>query len=92
MLPKLVRERLDADEVVAHLRELAATARDVETRVKGTGYSDATTDPLEVLAQRLVAGEIAAVQIRFSRDGQWWSDTLLRKGDSFRLVRMREGD
>ena len=94
-LPKLVRERLDADQVVAHLSELAASTADLEIRTKGAvaGYSDATTDPLAVIAQRLVAGELVAVQVRFARDDRWWSDTLMRaKDSSYRLVRMREGD
>jgi len=90
---KLVRERLSATELEAHLRELAATARDVELRIKGAvaGYSESSTDPLEALGRRLVAGEIVAVQIRYFRDDDWWSDTLMQAANGFRLVRMREG-
>ena len=36
-------------------------------------------------------GEIVAIQIRFFQDDDWWSDTVMRADDGFRLVRMREG-
>lgn len=90
---KLLRKRLAADELVAHLRQLATDARDIEIRVKGAvaAYSDATTDSLEAVGQRLVAGELVAVQVRYFQDDAWWSDTVMRADDSFRLVRMREG-
>lgn len=90
---KLVRKRLDAEGVEAHFRVLAATAQQVEIRVKGgaTRQSDATTESLEQVGQRLLAGEILAVQIRFFADDDWWSDTVMQANDGFRLVRMREG-
>jgi hypothetical protein len=90
---KLVRERLDAAGVAAHLAELVTSAQDIEVRIKGVvaHYSDATTDSLEAVGRRLLAGEIVAVQIRFSQAGEWWSDTVMRVKDDYRLVRMREG-
>ena len=90
---KLVRKRLDAVGVVAHFRALAATAQQIEIRIKGsaTRHSDATTESLEEVARRLLAGEIAAVQIRFFELDDWWSDTVMQANDGFRLVRMREG-
>jgi len=90
---KLVRKRLDADGLVSHLRSLAAQATEIEIRVKGESArtSDATTDSLDAVGHKLVTGEIAAVQIRFFENDDWWSDTLLRAKDGFRLVRMREG-
>ena len=91
---KLARQRLDAAAVVEHLRDLAQRATHVEVRIKDVAAqtSAATTEPLDSLARRLAAGEIAALQVRFVLDGTWWSDTLLRAANSFRLVRMREGD
>lgn len=88
---KLLRKRLDAAAVEAHLRDLAARASEVEIRVKtaAAGYSDAANDALDVLGRRLVAGVLVAVQIRYFADGQWWTDTLMRAGDDFRLVRMQ---
>lgn len=89
---KLVRKRLDALQLAAHLRSLAASAQHVELRVKGAvaRYSDATTDSLEEVGRRLVAGELVAVQIRFFENDDWWTDTLMQAKDGFRLVRMRE--
>jgi len=90
---KLVRKRLDPEGLVSHLRALAAHATEIEIRVKGVlaRSSDATTDSLDAVGRQLVTGEIAAVQIRFFENDDWWSDTLLRAKDGFRLVRMREG-
>ncbi|MGE5186726.1 MAG: hypothetical protein ACM31C_31950 [Acidobacteriota bacterium] len=89
---KLVRKRLDADEVAAHLRSLAEHAQQIEIRIKGAidRYSDATTDALDEVGRRLVAGEIVAIQIRFFQDDAWWTDTVMRAAEGFRLVRMRE--
>ncbi len=90
---KLLRKRLDDAGVEAHLRSLAAQAQQIEIRIKGAidRYSDATTDTLEAVGRRLVAGEVVAIQIRFFQDDDWWSDTVMRADDGFRLVRMREG-
>jgi len=90
---KLVRKRLDALELEAHLRSLVASAQHIELRVKGAvaHYSDAATDSLEEVGRRLLAGEIVAVQIRFFEHDNWWSDTLMQAKDGYRLVRMREG-
>jgi len=90
---KLVRARLDAEGLAAHLRGLAETASQLELRVKDAvgRHSDATTAPLDEVGRRLLAGEIVAVQIRFFEHDDWWSDTLMRVRDSYRLVRMREG-
>lgn len=91
---KLVRKRLDAAGVAAHVQALAATATELEVRSKDdvAHTSDASTESRSALAGRLVAGELAALQIRLFADGAWWTDTLLRAGDHFRLVRMREGN
>ncbi len=90
---KLVRKRLDAEGVAAHLRDLAARATQLEVRTKDDAarMSDATTDPLDALGRRLVAGDVAGLQIRFFADDAWWSDTVLRAKGGFLLVRMREG-
>ena len=90
---KLVRERLDAEGVAAHLRGLAEHAREIEIRVKGGSarHSDATVDSLDEVGRRLVAGELVAIEIRFFQDDDWWSDTVMAAKSGFRLVRMREG-
>lgn len=90
---KLVRKRLDAAGVTMHLADIAATGSQLEVRTKDATarMSDPTSESLDALAKRLVAGELAGLQIRFFADGAWWSDTLLRAADGFRLVRLREG-
>jgi hypothetical protein len=91
---KLARQRLDAAGVTEHLRDLAQRATQIEARIKDTAAqtSAATSEPLDALARRLVTGDITGLQVRFFLDDAWWSDTILRAPDSFRLVRMREGD
>lgn len=91
---KLVRKRLDDAGVAAHFKWLASQAQAIEIRIKGAvaGYSEATTEQLEDAGRRLRAGEIVAVQIRFLQGDDWWCDTLMRAGESFRLVRMRQED
>ncbi|MCA9677207.1 MAG: hypothetical protein KC464_19435 [Myxococcales bacterium] len=40
----------------------------------------------------MTAGELVAVQLRFFLADAWWCDTIVRKGDDFRLVRMQQED
>ncbi len=89
---KLVRKRLDDIGLRAHFDWLAAEASAVEIRIKGkpTAHSDVATDSLDEVSRRLQAGELVAVQIWYVHDGAWWCDTVMRAGDSFRLVRMRQ--
>jgi hypothetical protein len=88
---KLVREKLATAELEAHLRSVAANALHLELRVKrAAGYSEATTDSLEEVGRRLLAGELVAVQLRFFEADDWWNETWMRAQDGFRLVRMRE--
>jgi len=88
---KLVRKKLDEAGLDAHLATLAS-AEGVEIRTKGAAgaYSDAATEQLDAVVQRLRAGEIVAIQIYFFQDGDWWFDTLMRGDDCYRLVRMKQ--
>ena len=92
-LAKLSHQRLDANGVAAHLRDLAARAQHLEVRIQSASarQSDATTESLDEIGRRFLAGEIAGIQIRFADGDDWWCDTLRRAKDSYRLVRMREG-
>lgn len=91
---KLLRRRLDGDGVVAHCESLARRAEAIEVRTKaGAAARSSDIDvELDEARRQLLAGDVAAVQIHFFADGAWWCDTLLRRGDSFRLVRMRQGE
>lgn len=90
----LERKRLNGAEVEAHLASIAGRARAIELRVKGVaiGYSTATAAKLNEVGRRLRAGDLVAVQIRFFHDDAWWCDTVMRAGESFRLVRMRQDE
>jgi hypothetical protein len=91
---KLVRKRLDDAGVVDHLEQLAGDAQAIEIRTKDAklGYSEASAGDLAELGRQLITGAIAAVQIRFHQNGDWWCDTVMRADKDFRLVRMRQGE
>ncbi len=93
MPPGPARKRLDDAGLEAHFETLATRAQAIEIRYKddATSHSDAAAAELGEAARRLRAGEVLAVQIRFFQDDDWWCDTVLRRGDSYRLVRMRQG-
>ncbi|MDF1565708.1 MAG: hypothetical protein P1V51_21915 [Deltaproteobacteria bacterium] len=89
---KLLRKKLDDAGVDAHFAELAEHAQAVSVRIKDTrtSLSDASSDQLREVAERLRAGTIEAVQVQFFADDAWWCDTVMRVRDSYRLVRMRQ--
>jgi hypothetical protein len=89
---KLVRQRLDAAEVMAHFAALARVAEAIEVRVKHgeTHYSEVARADLEQVARRLCAGDVLAAQVRFFQEDAWWCDTVMSRGDSYRLVRMKQ--
>lgn len=90
---RLDRRRLDDVGLAEHFETLARTAQEIEIRFKDdeTTHSDAAAAELDEAARRLRAGDVVAVQIRFYQEGSWWCDTVMRRGDSYRLVRMRQG-
>ena len=91
---KLVRKRLDHAGVEAHFAALRRDAQALEIRIKSAVAvnSEATSSDLDEIARRLREGEIVAVQIRFFQEEAWWCDTVVRKGDDYRLVRMQQED
>jgi FtsP/CotA-like multicopper oxidase with cupredoxin domain len=91
---KLVRKRLDAAGVDAHLAAVVGRAQAIEIRIKDAAayHSEGTAEQLQEAGRRLRAGEIAAVQLRYFQDDVWWCDTVMRRGDSFRLVRMQQDE
>ena len=91
--PKLIRERIDTAGVRSHFDRLECDATEIEIRGKRrTGdRSEAAASSLADTADQLEIGTLVAAQIRYRLDGEWWCDTVLSKGDDFRLVRMRQG-
>jgi hypothetical protein len=89
---EVYRERLDDAGVEAHLGRLAREATELEIRIKddGSSYSDATADDVAEVTRRLLGAEIHGVQVRYLREGEWWCDTVIHRGGSYRLVRTRQ--
>ncbi|MBV8757404.1 MAG: hypothetical protein JO257_09025 [Deltaproteobacteria bacterium] len=86
-------QRLDATAVLEHVRALAQRATQIAASIQRADATfEPTGEPLDQLARRLVAGEIVGLQLRFFLDDAWCRDTLLRAPESFRLVRVREGN
>lgn len=91
---RLRRLRLDDAGVREHFNTVGRDGQEIEIRVKGAAAanSDESSTQLRDAVDRLIAGEIFAVQVQFFQDGDWWSDTVMRRGDDFRLVRMKQSD
>jgi hypothetical protein len=60
-------------------------------RVKAERGARSTAAPADAEAAiaSLIGGEVVAVQLRYHDGEAAWSDTAMRRGDSFRLVRLR---
>jgi hypothetical protein len=89
-LPDVYTAELDdaaANELLSDLR-LGATISSVQLRVVARGTPEQCD--LDTGATALRAGTATAMQIRYGFDGSNWCDTLTRRGDTFRIVRMRE--
>jgi hypothetical protein len=71
--------------------DLATAAEVLSVQGKGGAKAYAAADPLtlDTARERLVAGELAGVQVRYRYGGDEWADTLLRAAGGFRLVRMK---
>lgn len=90
-LPPLREAVLDAEELAALLRDIAAFGTVDEIVVKsGPGRVVETMAPALADVEALLATrQVRGVQIRYRHDGAQWWDTLLVVADGVRLVRMR---
>lgn len=92
ILPQLQTGLLDRELVSRLFEDIAALATLHEVILKtGPGYV-AVQQPitLEHAKGRLLEGSVVGVQIRYQHAGAEWWDTLLKAGDSVRLVRIRQ--
>jgi hypothetical protein len=84
----LSETELRPDEVRALLAALTAKARIEQIRLRGpAGQRSEQALTLPDAERALFAGEASAVQILYRFAGAAFCDTLLRRGEHFRLVR-----
>jgi hypothetical protein len=90
-VPPMWKADLDAPALAQLFADLASAAEVLSVQGKGDPRRFAAAEPLTLQAarDRLDAGELAGVQIRYRYDGETWADTLLRTPAGFRLVRCR---
>ncbi|MCA9564921.1 MAG: hypothetical protein KC561_15600 [Myxococcales bacterium] len=90
--PTIERSLLSSDQVVELTRQISTFGEILEVRTKGhpQHHSPEEAQPisLEAATSSLVEGAVFGVQTRYLFDGQVWSDTVLRKGELFEVVRM----
>jgi hypothetical protein len=92
-LPDLYQGLLDEAALGALLSDLHALGTRIEVQVKrdASGLVNAADQPsLAEAFAALRAGEVRAVQLRYEHQREAWSDTLLRAGTGYRIVRMKQ--
>lgn len=92
VLPPLQDAMLAESDVLALAEDLRRVADVIGHATKGgatTRATEARSASLEADVARLLAGEVAGLQVRYRHDGKEWWDTLLALGEGrFRLVRI----
>jgi len=89
--PEVYEATLDIDSIEALFRDLTSLAEIEHVRVKGAGgpHDDRSTTLAEA-RESLLRGNARAVRIRYRHEGENWCDTLMSRGESVHLVRLRE--
>jgi hypothetical protein len=93
-LPPLQQTTLDVATTDALFRDIAActTVQAVLPKYARNAHTGPDVLTLEQARTRLAAGLLLGVQIRYTFEGQAWTDTLLRRPTGLTLVRIREAD
>ena len=91
--PEMRDAVLSAEDIAALRNDLRAHAVVTSVMEKGAAQLRANSSQpahdLEPSIERLLTGEVRAIQVRYAFDGHDWTDTLMRLSEGFRLVRCR---
>ncbi|QDS98798.1 hypothetical protein [Adhaeretor mobilis] len=89
-LPPMHEALLNAGEVTSLFSDLAqhATAVQLITR-RGAGVTPDQSEKLAAARDQLLDGTVRKLQVRYQWDSSRWIDTLERRPDGFRLVRIQ---
>ena len=89
-LPPMHEAVLDATDVSALFSDLERQATNVQLMARNaTGPSPDHSPQLRPACDRLLAGEVRKLQIRYEWQKARWIDTLEQQPGGFRLVRIR---
>ncbi len=88
-MPEMRQGLLTAAELDALCADLTHLTRiqSIQTRVRGNANAEAGNGSLDEVLQDLWSGNLQAVQVRYTYDGQDWTDTLLRSDCHIRVIR-----
>lgn len=83
---------MDDETLDCYLRDLSMCAHIHEVSSKGgaTAIADQSPDDFASAIDRLRAGQLRGVQIRYGFDGVLWCDTLMRVENEIHIVRTRQ--
>lgn len=90
-MPDVYDAVLDAEELDRLFADLSACVEILAVTVKQRSRALAGDEPMDLDRARrlLAAGTVVGVQVRYRLDGAVWCDTLLRRPDGVRLVRVQ---
>ena len=93
-MPEMCESTLQNEDIACLFADLAACTKIMSIQEKGCfyAYADAGPPQLETAKQRLLSGEVRAMQIRYHYEHRVWTDTLMRSSSGIRLVRCRHSD
>jgi hypothetical protein len=89
-LPDVHEAALDADGVRRVLGDIdaCATLHSIIVKRGALEHADQQPKTLHAAARELFDGSARAIQLRYEHRGQHWTDTILRLGNGYRLVRV----
>jgi len=89
-LPPMHEAVLDANDVTALFTDLERYATSVQLIARRTSGSGGDHSPqLRPALERLLAGDIRKLQVRYQWQNAHWIDTLEQQAGGYRLVRIR---
>lgn len=86
--PELRQATLDEHGLGALERDLRALTTIHACRIKGDPRAMSASVSVAAAFEALRSGSADGLQIDYAHDDRRWRDTLIRRGDGFRLVRI----
>ena len=90
-LPELADALVPAETVRALFDDLTRLAQieQIIARPRAQQRAQLNDAPLEVMAERLLSGELSGLQVIYRWDGHAWRDAILATAAGFRIVRIQ---
>lgn len=89
-LPELYQTQMNVEGLQALFTDIKHCTRVVEVMVKHhpQAYVPEGTVSFEAAREMLLAGDVRGLQVRYVYEGQYWWDTILRRGEGFFVTRI----